>query len=86
MLQSLILVNLVDSAMIMKLDQDRRCKNKTRTNHEISVKHAALPHFCGTFTTSMYKFAFYALIDAEICSMTNSNSYIELYCFFNVFL
>ena len=57
--------------MIMKLNQDRRCKNKTYTNHEISVKHAALPHFCGTAS----KFSFYALIDAEICSMTNNNSY-----------
>ena len=43
--------------------------NKSR-NH---VKHTALPRVCGT----AYKFAVCALIDAEICSTTNSNNYIE---------
>ena len=73
MFQNLILGYVVDSAMIMKLDQARKCKNKTYTNHEISFKHVALPRVCGT----AYQFALHALIDAEKCSTTNSNSYIE---------
>ena len=72
MLQSLILGNVVVSAMIMKLDQARKCK-KTRANHKISVKHVTLPRVCGT----AYKFPLHALINAEIYSMTNSNNYIE---------
>ena len=42
MLEIPILGNVVVSAMIMKLDQARKCKNKTKTNSEICVKHAAL--------------------------------------------
>ena len=64
MFQILILGNVVVSAMIIKLDQARKCKNKTETNHEISVKHVGLLRVCGT----AYKFALHALIDAEICS------------------
>ena len=57
--------------MIMKLDQARKCKKKT--NDDISVKYVALPRIWGT----AYKFVLHALIDAEICSTTNSNNYIE---------
>ena len=73
MLQSLILGNVVVSTMIIKLDQARKSKNKTQTNHKICVKHATLLRACGT----AYKFALHAFIDAEICSTINSNNYIE---------
>ena len=73
MLQSQILGNFVVSAMIRKLDQARKCQNKTQTNHKICVKHVALPRVCST----AYKFALHAKIDAKICSTTNSSNYIE---------
>ena len=72
MLQSLILGNVVVSAMKMKLDQDRKCK-KTLTNHKISVKHVTLPLVCG----NAYKFPLHTLINAEIYFMKNSNNNIE---------
>ena len=83
MLQRLILENIIVSAMIMKLDQARKCK-KNMNKHEISVKHVALPRVSGT----AYKFALYPLIDAEIYSTINSNNYtvqsniVLLKCFF----
>ena len=56
-----------------EIGSGQKMQKQNITNHEISVKHAALPRVFGT----AYKFALYALIDAEICFTTNSNSYIE---------
>ena len=77
MLQRLILGNIIVSAVIMKSDQARKCKlnsyPKNSITQEISVKHTVFSRV----SSNAYKFVLHALNDAEICSTTNSNNYIE---------
>ena len=77
MLQRLILGNIIVSAMIMKLDQTRKCKfnsyPENSITQEISVKHMAFLRASG----NAYKFVLHALNDSQIYSTTNSYNYIE---------
>ena len=56
-----------------EIGPNQKMQKKTCINDDISVKHVTLPRVWGT----AYKFVLHALIDAEICSTTNSNNYIE---------
>ena len=72
MFQSLILGNVVVSAMIMKSDQAKKYKKKIN-NFKNQCQTCGFSRVCG----NAYKFLLHGLNDAEIYSMTNSNNYIE---------